>query len=127
MLENKANIVLLIQNAYTAFCYYNVPTESIRQFDKQYGNDSYNNSKPIIKVKIQKGNYCIEMDTITLDPFADNWYISLKEDDCDIFLELYRKLPDNREHFLAKSNIVTVPRRELSKDLTCEYMDLSNY
>lgn len=127
MLENKVNIVLLIQNSYTAFCYYNVPADSIIEFDKFYGHDSYNNSKPILKVKVQKANYSYEMDTISLDPFADNWYVSLKEDDCDIFLELYRKLPDNREVLLAKSNIVTVPRRGLSRDLTCKYMDVSKY
>lgn len=126
MFENKAYIILLIQSAYTAFCYYNISKEAILEFDKTYGKDSYNTAKPILKVKVKKGTNQHEMETIFLDPFADNWYISLSEDDCDIFLELYRKLPDSNEILLASSNTTTVPRRDISNDLICNYMNLVN-
>lgn len=121
----EAKVLLLIQNAYTAFCYFHIPHEAIVNFDKRFGKGMYNVAKPCLKVFKVINNNKHEIQSINIDPFTDNWYISLNAEDSDIYVELVRYTENNMSYTLGTSNIVTTPRRTFSKDLTTSYIDVT--
>ncbi|MCR3761236.1 DUF4912 domain-containing protein [Clostridium felsineum] len=126
MLGNyETKLVLLVQNAYNVFCYFNVSPITIKEFEYRYGENLWENSKPVLKIyEIINGN-AQEIKTLYIDSMADNWYIKLDRDDMDIFVKLGRKLPDDTFVAVVASNTVTTPRNHISGDSAVYYMDVS--
>lgn len=123
--NDETKLVLLVQNAYNVFCYFNVSPITIKEFEDRYGENSWQNSKPVLKVyEISDGSAC-EVKTIYIDPVADNWYIRLDKDDIDVFVKLGRILPDDSFEAIAVSNTVTTPRNHISGDSAVYYVDVS--
>lgn len=127
--ENKnSSIVLMVQNAYKAFCYYDISPLTVKKFEDMYGENMWRNSKPILKVFQVEQGIAKEIETIYLDAFANNWYINLNRDDMDIFVKLGRMLPDDRVVSIAFSNTVTTPRDRQAWNRDVYYVDVSkNY
>ncbi|KHD38543.1 hypothetical protein NL50_03310 [Clostridium acetobutylicum] len=121
----ETKLVLLVQNAYNIFCYFNISPITIKEFEYRYGEDLWKNSKPVLKIyEVLDGN-ASEIRTIYIDSMADNWYIKLDKDDMDVFVKLGRMLPDGTFVALAVSNTVTTPRAHISEDSAVYYMDVS--
>lgn len=120
---DKSRLVLLIQNSNNIFCYFNISSLTVKEFEDRYGENSWNNSKPVLKVfRINNGD-AEEYKTIYLDPFADNWYIHLDRDGMDLFLKYGRVLPNDNFAALVVSNTVTTPRVTYSADRSIYYVD----
>lgn len=123
--DNKFAIALLVQNAHKVFCYFSISPLMIKDFEDQNGQDSWKNSKPILKVfEIDNGN-ANEVKVVYLDAFANNWFINLDKSGIDVFVKLGRILPDDTFIPVALSNTVTTPRSEQSNDLSVYYLDVS--
>ncbi|KYH30244.1 MULTISPECIES: DUF4912 domain-containing protein [Clostridium] len=120
----KSNIVLMVQSAHVVFCYYNISPMTIKEFEDIYGQDSWRNSKPILKVYEVKDGITKEIETIHLDSFADNWYINLKESNLNVFVKLGRLLPTGKLVFIAASNNVTTPRDTESENIEVHYINI---
>lgn len=123
--EDKSSIVLLVQNARNVFCYFSVSAVEIKEFQDRYGENSWKNSKPVIKVYEVVNGIASEVKMIYIDAFADNWFIHLDKDDMDVFLKLGRVLADDTFAAVAVSNTVTTPRDSQSGDSAVYYVDIS--
>jgi len=122
---DKPKIVLMVQSANTLFCYYNISPITLKEFTDKYGEGSLQNSKAALKVYSVDNGVEKELQTIFIDPFADNWYIHLDKGDIDVFVKLGRYLENNTFVEFAVSNIVTTPRLGESEDRRVYYIDVS--
>lgn len=122
---DKSKIVLMVQNASTLFCYYNISPITFKEFTDKYGDNALQDSKPVLKVYYVNNSIAEELQTIFIDPFADNWYINLNRSDIDVFVKLGRYLSDETFVTFATSNIVTTPRLAESKDTRVYYVNVS--
>ena len=61
---------MLVQNARTLFCYFNNSSVAVKEFKDRYGEDSWNNSKPVIKVYAIENGSAKEIKSIIIDSCA---------------------------------------------------------
>lgn len=120
----KSSITLMVQGTHIVFCYYNISEMSIKCFEKLYGENSWRDSVPALRVYKVDGKNLKELETIYIDPLADNWYINLKEDGIKVLVELGRILPENRFASLAISNQVITARNNPSDDNRIRYINV---
>ena len=125
LVNEKSNLVLMVQNSRRVFCYFNISPMTVKEFADRYGELSWQNSKPVLKVYLVQNGIAIEIKTIFIDTFANNWYIDMDRDDMDIFIKLGRMLPDNTFAAFAVSNTVTTPRDHESGDTSVYFVDVS--
>ncbi len=123
--KDKSTLVLMVQNGTRVFCYFNISPMMVKEFEDRYGENSWKNSKPVLKVYFVENGIAKEMQTIFIDTFASNWYINLDKDDVDVFVKLGRVLPDNTFAAFAVSNTVTTPRENESIDSSVYFVDVS--
>lgn len=120
----KSSIILMAQGTHIVFCYYNISEMTIKRFEKLYGKNSWKDSVPVLKVfKVNEKN-SEELETIYMDPLADNWYINLKEDGIKVLVELGRVLPNNEFISLAISNQVITARNNPSDNSKIRYVNV---
>lgn len=123
--DDKSTLTLLVQNSHNVFCYFYVSPMTIKNFEDRYGENSWKNSKPMIKVFEVVNGEAREIRTIYIDNLANNWFINLNEDGIDIFVKLGRMLPNDNFVAFAVSNTVTTPRSQQSNDRAVYYVDVS--
>lgn len=127
MLHEKSYIVLLVQSAHVVFCYYHVHSDTIKEFNNNYGKDSWEECEPALKVyEIEYGKEK-EIETIYIDPFADNWYIKLNNCSIKVFVKLGRILSTGEFIPVAISNTVITPRDIESSDRKVVYLNVSDF
>ncbi|AJA47709.1 hypothetical protein CPAST_c16340 [Clostridium pasteurianum DSM 525 = ATCC 6013] len=123
--DDKFALTLLVQNARTVFCYFNISPVIIKIFQDRYGEDFWKNSKQVLKVYDSTNNSLKELQTINLDPLANNWFINLDRSGIDVFVKLGRILPDGKFIPIFVSNTVTTPRDDQSNNSNVYYIDVS--
>ncbi len=101
---NKTIVRLLVQSPTRMFVYWEVDEESIKYFESM--KMDYSSSRPVLKVKNITMNYSYD---IPIDPFTTNYYIDVKDPDCEYQVELGRVQNDKFVN-LYTSNSATVPR-----------------
>lgn len=101
---NKTIVRLLVQSPTRMFVYWEVDEDSIKYFESL--KKDYSSATPILKVKNITMNYSYD---IPIDPFTTNYYIDVKDPDCEYQVELGR-LQNNEFVNLFTSNSATVPR-----------------
>lgn len=121
----KSSIVLMVQSAHKIFCYYTISPMTIKDFQDIYGEDSWKNSKPVLKVYEVEEGIAKELEMIYLDVFADNWYINLTKPNIHVFVKLGRVLPNDKFVSIAMSNTVITPRDSESHNKDICYIDVS--
>lgn len=125
--DDKSILTLLVQNAYRVYCYFNISAMTIKEFEDMHGENSWKNSKPVIKVYEVICGEAKEIKTIYIDNLANNWFINLERDGMDIFVKLGRMLPNDNFAAFAVSNTVTTPRNTQSNDRAVYYVDVSQH
>ncbi|APM40602.1 DUF4912 domain-containing protein [Clostridium kluyveri] len=123
--DEKTSLVLMVQNSHRIFCYYNVSSMTVKEFEDRYGEALWINSKPVIKVYSVEDGIAKNIETIFIDPFADSWYIDIEKDDMDLFVKLGRIISGNKFVEFAVSNTVTTPRNSKSLDNSLYFLDVS--
>lgn len=102
---NKTIVRLLVQSPTRMFVYWNVSDDTISNvFEKNHIN--YSEAIPILKITNITMNYSYE---IPIDPFANNYYIEVKDPNCRYQVELGRK-SKNKFVNIYTSNQVQIPR-----------------
>ncbi|MBC8059269.1 MAG: DUF4912 domain-containing protein [Clostridiaceae bacterium] len=109
-IANKTSLVLLVQNPYTIFCYFNLENSIVKVFEEKYGFHAWDLSKPILKVYSIENGGIKELQTIFLDLKADNCYINLERDNLNLFVSLGRLLSADSFIPITVSNRVTTGR-----------------
>lgn len=101
---NDTTVKLLVQSPTRMFAYWDVSDKTIRKFSKE--NTNYENCTPYLKITNLTMNYSYE---IQVDPFANNYYIEVKDADCDYKVELIRK-SCGHSFLVTSSNTTHIPR-----------------
>lgn len=122
--NEKSTIVLMVQNSKKIFCYFNISSMAVKEFEDIYGENSWKNSKAVLKLYSIEDGIAKELKTIFIDAFANNWYIDVDRGDLDLFVKLGRVLPDNTFVAFSISNTITTPREEASTDTGVYFVDV---
>lgn len=126
-MDNIVNLKLMVQGPRNIYCYFNVTEEVINEFNNIYGENSFQESNSQIKVfKLSNGEE-LEVKTINIDPFANNWFVNIEESGVDVIVKLGK---ENSVGFIpiGTSNIVSLPRDYASNDYNMNYKILNeNY
>lgn len=122
--DDKSSITLMEQSAHTVYCYYNISSKTIKEFEDVYGENSWKDSKPVLVVyKEEEGNR-EKIDYIYIDPFANNWFIKLKDSGIKIFVKLCRELKGTNIATIAISNSVISLKDAEATEGEIKYIDI---
>ena len=85
---NKTVVKILAQTPTKLFIYWEISDDDRNNFIKNYGDDFFNVTKPVLIIHNLTMNYSFELD---INDFANSWYISINDADCLYGVELGRK------------------------------------
>ena len=110
---NKTVIKALAQNPNTLFVYWEISDDDINNLREQYGENFFNETKPVLIIHNLTGKYSFE---IEVNDFANNWYIHVNDTKAQYVIELGRRpkegynnnLQDNYL-YITSSNTIESP------------------
>ncbi len=94
-------IKLLAQTPKTLFVYWEISDIDISNFKEQFGEDFFYITKPILIVHNLTKNKTHEVE---INDFANCWYLTTEEPDCEYDIELARKFIKNTHNMSKKEN-----------------------
>lgn len=89
---NQTVVKVLAQTPKTLFVYWDISDEDRKNYIKQYGEDFFNKTKPVLIVHNVTMNYTFE---IEINDFANCWYFNINDEKCEYVVELGRKPKNN--------------------------------
>lgn len=85
---NQTIIKVLAQTPTNLFIYWDISDDDREKFKKQYGNNFFETTRPILIVHNDTLNYSFE---IEINDFANSWYLNVADSKCDYRIELGRR------------------------------------
>lgn len=85
---NQTVVKVLAQTPNNLFIYWDISDEDRENFKKQYGENFFETTKPILIVHNDTLNYHFE---IEINDFANSWYLHVNDAKCNYRIELGRK------------------------------------
>ena len=85
---NKTIVKVLAQTPKMLFIYWEISEDDRNLFKKTYGEDFFNNTKPVLVVYNDTMNYSFEVE---IDDFANSWYLHINDANCEYHIELGRR------------------------------------
>lgn len=85
---NETIVKILYQTPNVLFVYWDISDEDRNKFIKEYGENFFYDTKPVLKVFNLTKNYNFEVE---INDFANSWYINVNDANCDYKVELARK------------------------------------
>ena len=85
---NETVVKILAQTPTNLFVYWDISDEDRNSYIKQYGEDFFNNTKPVLIITNKTMNYSFEVE---INDYANSWYVHLNDADCDYSVELGRR------------------------------------
>ena len=112
---NKTVIKLLAQTPTSLFVYFEVSDEDKRAFISQYGENFFNETKPILIVHNETMNYTFEVE---INDFANCWYFHVNDAKCKYEIKLARKYinsatTQNSYIYVTSSNELESPNNHI--------------
>ena len=95
---NETIVKVLYQTLDTLFVYWDISDSDRENYIKQYGENFFNITRPVLIVHNDTMNYSFE---IPIDDFANSWYLHINDSKCHYRLELGRR-PNYYSHEAAK-------------------------
>ena len=105
---NETVVKILAQTPTNLFVYWDISDEDRSSYIKQYGEDFFNNTKPVLIITNKTMNYSFEVE---INDYANSWYVHLNDADCDYSVEL------GRRPIYANSNIADYIYVSTSNDM----------
>ena len=113
---NQTVVKVLAQTPTTLFIYWDISDDDRKRFVEQYGEDFFNNTKPVLVIHNNTMHYSFE---IEIDDFANSWYLHVNDANCKYSVELGRRpkyynetrhidIPNNYL-FVTSSNTIESP------------------
>ena len=105
---NKTVVKVLAQTPKTLFVYWDISDEDKNSYIKQYGQNFFSNTKPVLIIHNTTMNYTFE---IEINDFANCWYFNINDEKCNYLVELGRRsktdnlLPDNYLYITSSNKI----------------------
>ena len=113
---NQTVVRVLAQTPTTLFIYWDISDVDRANFVKQYGEDFFNNTKPVLVIHNNTMHYSFE---IEIDDFANSWYLHVNDANCEYTVELGRrpKYYNSEKHvniqndylYVTSSNVIEAP------------------
>lgn len=107
---NQTRLKLLVQSPNRLYAYWDISDETIKLF--YINNWNYNEALPFLRVSNITKNYSYDFN---IDPYANNYYISVTDTGCKYKIELIRKIKD-KEIKISSSNLVIAPRNYVTNE-----------
>ena len=85
---NQTIIKVLAQTPTTLFIYWDISDKDRENFEKQYGDNFFQITKPILIVYNDTLGYSFEVE---INDFANSWYLHVADSKCNYRIELARK------------------------------------
>ena len=85
---NQTVVRLLAQTPNTLFIYWDISDTDRENFKKQYGDNFFEKTRPILIIYNDTMQYSYEVE---INDFANSWYLHVKDSDCHYRIELARK------------------------------------
>ena len=112
---NQTIVRMLAQSPHTLFVYWDISDEDREKMKKQYGDDFFNVTKPVLIITNKTKNYTFE---IEINDFANCWYFTVDDEKCEYSVELGRRIVNinnnnidlpNNYLFISSSNEIESP------------------
>lgn len=109
---NQTVVKILAQTPNTLFVYWDISEEDRKKYVKDFGDNFFEVSKPVLIFHNKTKNYSFE---IEINDFANCWYFNTADANCEYEIELGRKaniLPNNYLP-ITYSNIIETPNNHI--------------
>lgn len=109
---NETLIKILYQTPTILFVYWDISDYDRENFIKQYGENFFNNTKPILKIYNITKKYDFEVE---INDYANSWYINVNDANCEYKVELIRRTIKFEENintdyiYISSSNNIEFP------------------
>ena len=109
---NETVVKILYQTPTILFVYWDISDYDRDNYIKQYGENFFNNTKPVLKIYNLTKDYSFEVE---INDFANSWYINVNDANCVYKVELSRKKIDFVENlysdyiYITSSNDIEFP------------------
>ena len=116
---NETLVKILYQTPTILFVYWDISDEDRANFIKQYGENFFENTKPVLKIYNLTKKYDFE---IEINDFANSWYINVNDANCEYKVELIRKTIKFEENlntdyiYVSSSNDIEFPNDRILLD-----------
>ena len=107
---NQTVVKLLAQTPKTLFIYWDISDSDRENFKKQYGENFFETTKPILIVHNNTLNYSFEVE---INDFANSWYLHVNDSNCDYRIELGRKAFSNTEKLKTNDYVYITTSNEI--------------
>ena len=104
---NNTIVKLLAQTPKTLFVYWEVSDLDIKTFKKQFGEDFFNITKPVLIVHNLTLNKTSEVE---INDFANCWYLNTEDADCKYDIELARKFINTQNTSILENQYLTIAK-----------------
>lgn len=112
---------LLVQSPKRMYAYWDISDETVKNFSKKFFD--FSNSTPILRIINLSKNYFYD---VPIDPFANNYYIDVEDENCIYEVELGR-VHNNKFADIYMSNQVTIPNSTPNDFGNDEEIQFRNY
>lgn len=85
---NKTVVKVLAQTPKTLFIYWEISDDDIEKFKKDYGENFFETTKPVLIIHNDTLNYSFEVE---INDFANSWYLHVNDSKSDYRIELGRR------------------------------------
>ena len=85
---NQTVVKLLAQTPTTLFIYWDISDKDRKTFEEQYGENFFNETRPVLIVHNDTLNYSFEVE---INDFANSWYLHVNDSKSDYRIELGRR------------------------------------
>lgn len=116
---NETLVKILYQTPTILFVYWDISDDDRADFIKQYGENFFNNTKPVLKIYNLTKKYNFE---IEINDFANSWYINVNDANCEYKVELIRRTIKFEENlntdyiYVSSSNDIEFPNDRILLD-----------
>lgn len=126
---NETLVKILYQTPTILFVYWDISDYDRENFIKQYGENFFNNTKPILKIYNLTKNYDFEVE---INDYANSWYINVNDADCEYKVELIRRTIKYEENlntdyiYVSSSNDIEFPNDRILLDKLPDKINFRN-
>lgn len=116
---NETVVKILYQTPTVLFVYWDISDYDRQNYINHYGENFFNNTRPVLKVYNLTKNYSFEVE---INDFANSWYINVNDANCVYKVELSRKTINYAENLnteyihITSSNDIEFPNDHILLD-----------
>ena len=117
---NQTIVKVLAQTPTNLFIYWDISDEDRENYKKQFGENFFETTRPVLKIYNDTMNYCFEVE---INDFANSWYIHVADSKCDYRVELGRRPIYNSADiggtyyvYISQSNEIEAPNDRILID-----------